>query len=176
MGLTRSSKFDFNIYRIEPFGGTMMRVQIEETIQAAKAAVAAKSGKKTYYSPSLREAILVASQVVGPIAFSKETGVPHSLIAQWKRSIRLKKRARVDKDCKASFESGTHTRVTRETDSFGAREIVVRQDVVSMRGIGTAVIRSGRQFEIEVPVELITPAWVSGLVQALDSGKGGSHV
>jgi transposase-like protein len=66
----------------------MTKDQIKITIEATKAAIAERIGTRAKYSPELKRAILVAADAVGPVQFSKESGLAQCLISQWKRTLR----------------------------------------------------------------------------------------
>ena len=61
--------------------GFMTDIQIKDTVERVKAAIATKTGKRTNYSSELKTAALAAAKVVGLPQFSQESGLSLCLLS-----------------------------------------------------------------------------------------------
>jgi hypothetical protein len=152
----------------------MTEDQIKNTIEATKTAIAGKRGNRTQYHSTLKNDILAAARVMGPSVFAKETGLSSCLISQWKRTARVEKKFRQKEVSGCSVDAGNSEQGRGRSNRSGARELIVSHDPVANERAGFALIRSGNQLEIQVPLELLTPEWVSKVIESLNSRKGGA--
>jgi transposase-like protein len=163
------------------------KTEIKETIEATKIAISTKVGSRAKYPLELKTAILKAVNAIGSSHFSRKSGLDPSLISQWRRPLRggmdetKNLHARVDlSQCRkrsGGIESGKSVsigRVVDQTNRPRVREIeIAHAPIPSSHSF--AIIRADN-LEIQVPVSVLTPAWILEVVRGLGSGKVVNHV
>jgi hypothetical protein len=157
----------------------MTESQIKNTVEMVKTAIAAKAGKRTKFSKGLKKAVLAAVSVVDPAQFSKESGLSLSLISRWNRTLKIE-RKRSESVRNNDLLATSHHGISIKSNSPKARELFITPTtsplVTESKIPGRAVIRAGDQLEIEVPLDLLTPHWISEVLSNLKSRKEMSHV
>lgn len=154
----------------------MTEDQIKITIEATKAAIAGKPGKRTQYPSALKNDILNVVRVMGPSAFARETGLSVSVISKWKQKSKVERKFRQKEASGCPIDSAHFEQGSGRSNRSGVRELIVSHEPGPNMKSGFALIRSGNQLEIQVPMEMLTPEWVSNLIGALNSGKAAIHV
>jgi hypothetical protein len=154
----------------------MTEDQIKNTIEATKAAIGGRIGKRTCYPSALKNDVLAVAEVMGPSTFSKQTGLSPCLISQWRRASKVKKKSRQKEVSSSSHDVGHSEHGGGGRNRAGVRELIVNHGPVPNKRAGFALIKTGDQLEIQVPVEVLTPEWVSKLIENLNIGKGALHV
>ncbi len=144
----------------------MTKNQIENTIKMTKAAIAAKTGKRTQFSPTLKRDVLAAAEVVGAAEFAKESGLSAGLISRWSRTLSIARESLPENNIVSSGLMARELLITKGSSSF----------VEEVNTLRRAVIRTGNKLEIEVPLDFLTPAWILEVAGLLNSGKEATRV
>jgi transposase-like protein len=134
---------------------------IEETIEAVQAAIKERNNGRARYSKELREKVISAVHAIGPAQFSERSGLGQGLIHKWRKKL-AKRRSSCEVDLKSPPKYRTPLRV--------------RELTVTPSPSGFAIIRSGSGLEVQVPLAVVTPAWIIDVLQHSAPQKEVTHV
>lgn len=146
-----------------------MTDEIKKIIDSTKAAVAGNTGGRAVYSLELKKAILSVADEIGIPVFERESGLPRGSISKWRKRNALKNLKTGKSDSKRLNK--LPQKVRQQKPSLGIREIEVTPSLELTRRVGMARIKAGEQIEIEVPLDFLTPDWVSSLIGVLSARK-----